>query len=347
MFVGLLRDALRDDPQQHHLALTLFAGPQAAARADVRLGLTEGRLAHLGLDPRPVLALRRAIKEHQADVVVAHGGEALKYVIASRTRSVTIYKRTGLSSAEVSRPSRTILYRRLANRATHVVGVSRALQDQSHNLLGIPHSKTSLIPNSRDPEVYYPPRSERPTDRLPLVLFVGQFERGKRPNLFLDIIGHLRARHLQFSAGMVGSGKLRQAIEKRATALEVELLGSRDDVPDLLRRADIVVLTSEVGSEGMPGILIEAGLTGLPVVATSAAGVEDVVVDGDTGYVVSSQRAEDLAERVAALIDDLHLREDMGNRALARCTAHFSAAATAEAWHRLVAGLVHDVSGSH
>lgn len=50
-----------------------------------------------------------------------------------------------------------------------------------------------------------------------------------------------------------------------------------------MRRASVVVMTSAADTEGMPGVLVEAGLSGIATVATNAAGVADVVVDGPDG----------------------------------------------------------------
>ena len=61
------------------------------------------------------------------------------------------------------------------------------------------------------------------------------------------------------------------------TAHGVELLGPRSDVPELLRSADVFVFTSLPTGEGMPGVLIEAGLSGLPAVSTPVPGAATVV----------------------------------------------------------------------
>ena len=66
-----------------------------------------------------------------------------------------------------------------------------------------------------------------------------------------------------------GWGPTRPRWESRCT-------GVRTDVPELLRRSSVLVMTSAADTEGMPGVLVEAGLSGLPVVATPAAGVADV-----------------------------------------------------------------------
>ena len=78
VYAGRLRDALAGDPTQRHLVVSLFDAPEAALRADVRLGVPSGLLRRAGLDPRAALSLRRAIRRERADVVVAHGGEPLE-----------------------------------------------------------------------------------------------------------------------------------------------------------------------------------------------------------------------------------------------------------------------------
>lgn len=338
VYAGQLRDALRDDPAQEHLVVTLFDSPAAAARPDVALGARTSPLRR-AVDPRAVLRLRRLIRRRGASVVVAHGGEALKYVIPAAGRTPTVYYKVGLSSAEIARPSRTRLYGALARRATRVVGVSQAINDQVTALFGVPRERTALIPNGRDPQRYRPlSPAEQPADP-PLVLFVGQLEQGKRPGLFLDVVEALRADGLEFAAAMAGDGPLRAGLEARAATLGVNLLGVRNDVPELLRRSAVLVMTSAADTEGMPGVVIEAGLSGVPVVSTAAAGIADVVVDGQTGAVLAADSATDLAARVAGLLADPGRRRVLGETARARCVERFTLDATAGQWCSMVEGL--------
>lgn len=340
VYAGRLRDALRNDPDQHHIVVSLFDSPEAALRADVRLGAKPGRLRRAGFDPHAFVRLRLLIRDHRPDVVVAHGGEPLKYVVAATTRAAIAYYRIGLSTAELSRPSRVRLYRALVRRVTRVVGVSQAVLDQTASLLHMPATKMSLIPNGRDPNVYHPPSDDERDHGRAQVLFVGQLERGKRPGLFLDVVAALRERGAVFDAALVGDGPLRASLEARASRLGIALLGVRNDVPALLRRADALVMTSETNSEGMPGVVIEAGLSALPVVSTAAAGVADVVVDGETGFLVPSDSADDLAARIDRLLSDHSLREAMGEAARHRCAERFTLEATARSWRLLVDELV-------
>ena len=63
VYAGQLRDALAGDPDQRHLVVSLFDAPEAALRADIRLGVRSGLLRRVGLDPAAVARLRRAIRE--------------------------------------------------------------------------------------------------------------------------------------------------------------------------------------------------------------------------------------------------------------------------------------------
>ncbi|MBT3399607.1 MAG: glycosyltransferase family 4 protein [Rhodospirillaceae bacterium] len=99
----------------------------------------------------------------------------------------------------------------------------------------------------------------------------------------------------------------------------IRFLGYRDDVPDLLRAADIFTLPSH--REGMPRSVIEAMLTGLPVVATNIRGVREELVHGTTGLLVPVRDSAALATALNQLVADSDERARMGAEGLARARA--------------------------
>lgn len=339
VFAGKLRDALADDPEQHHLTVALFEGPAGSLRPDIRLGIRAGHLRRVGFDPRAARALRQTIRTSGVALLVAHGGESLKYVVAAAGHTPVIYYKVGLSAAEVGRSSRARIYRILAARTARVAGVSQAILDQAHDLLRVDHTKLALAANGRDPQIYHPAADGAQAAKRPVILFLGQLEHGKRPDLFLDVIAALREAGRRFDAWMVGDGPLREQLRKRAATLGVELMGVRSDVPDLLRRASVLVMTSEFDTEGMPGVLIEAGLSGVPVVTTAAAGAKDIVVDGETGFVLHSDRPHDLAAAITTLLADSALRKKLGEQGRRRCVSWFSIEAATDLWRALISEL--------
>jgi glycosyltransferase involved in cell wall biosynthesis len=100
------------------------------------------------------------------------------------------------------------------------------------------------------------------------------------------------------------------------------MLGYRHDVPRWLQAADIFALPSHF--EGLPMSVIEAMLTGLPVVATDISGCREQVVTGETGYLVPPMQVSGLADALARLADDPGLRHRMGAAGLARAKSLFT-----------------------
>lgn len=117
-----------------------------------------------------------------------------------------------------------------------------------------------------------------------------------------------------------GVGPLIDAVAQDTDrANRIRFLGYRDDVADLLRAADIFTLPSH--REGMPRSVIEAMLTGLPVVATNIRGVREEVVDGTTGLLVPVRDHVALATALNRLVADVDERNRMGAESLSRARA--------------------------
>ena len=86
--------------------------------------------------------------------------------------------------------------------------------------------------------------------------------------------------------------------------------------------ADVLLLTSD--TEGTPGSVLEAGAMGLPVVATRVGGVQECVLDGDTGLLAPPQDEALLAESVTSLLRDSEHRRVLGERAKKHVAQGFS-----------------------
>jgi glycosyltransferase involved in cell wall biosynthesis len=104
----------------------------------------------------------------------------------------------------------------------------------------------------------------------------------------------------------------------------IRFLGYRDDVAELLRAADIFVLASH--REGMPRSIIEAMMTGLPVVATDIRGAREEVVDGETGCLVPVEDPQALAGMLTRFARDAELRARIGAAGRARALDHYDEA---------------------
>ena len=136
----------------------------------------------------------------------------------------------------------------------------------------------------------------------------------------------LQQRGHRFVLWLVGGGEGRARCERQVTELglarEVRFLGYRNDIPELLGRSDIAVLTSL--KEGIPRAALEAMAAGLPMVGTRVTGTREVVRDGETGFLVDVGDPSALADALARLIDDPALRARMGAAGCERVRQRFS-----------------------
>ncbi|MGA1797046.1 MAG: glycosyltransferase family 4 protein [bacterium] len=116
---------------------------------------------------------------------------------------------------------------------------------------------------------------------------------------------------------LVGDGVLRDAVEDMVREFGMQhhmhLTGWRRDIPRLLAGFDIMALTSLW--EGLPKVVVEAQAAGIPVVATKTAGVDEVVREGETGFMVPPGSPGIMASRVIELLNNPHLMACMGRNA--------------------------------
>ena len=106
---------------------------------------------------------------------------------------------------------------------------------------------------------------------------------------------------------------IQKAVGSNGLLDTIRFTGFRDDVPRLLRAADLMVLPSR-GGEGMPRSIIEAMSTGLPVVATDVRGSREEVVHGETGLLVPPRDPQCLAAAILELLSDSDKAREMGMR---------------------------------
>jgi glycosyltransferase involved in cell wall biosynthesis len=142
------------------------------------------------------------------------------------------------------------------------------------------------------------------SEEIPLVGIVARLTAIKNHRLFLE------AARLVLQAGqeamflVVGDGELRTELEAYAAELDLKgrviFTGWRRDLPRVYADLDVVVLSSL--NEGTPVSLIEAMAAARPVVATRVGGVPDVVFDKESGYLVQSRNAEELARGIFDLL---------------------------------------------
>ena len=164
----------------------------------------------------------------------------------------------------------------------------------------------------------------------------------KGHHVFLEAVSSLAPQHPHVQFLIAGDGSMRGAIEahiERDNLKDrVHLLGAILDIPAFLASLDGFVLPSI--SEGFSNAVMEAMAASLPVVATDTGGTRDLVVDGETGFVVPPRDARQLADRLDVLCRDAKLRRKMGEAGRWRVVRHFTTQNMSRQYEELYASLL-------
>ena len=176
-----------------------------------------------------------------------------------------------------------------------------------------------------------------------LVGMIGRLEPVKGPEYFIEgarlVIDSLSKGHewqgLKFL--IVGDGSLRNILENRCSELgisdKVIFTGWREDIPEILSILDILVLPSL--NEAVGRILIEAGASGIPVVAAKVGGVPEIVKDNETGVLVQPKDPDSMAQGIMDLLEDKDKRLRMGEASKKWIDDKFSAETMVKAFSDL------------
>ena len=235
-----------------------------------------------------------------------------------------------IQTAEVERTWHLPLDRLTHRLCRLTIGNSPSVIEHLHTRAGIPKDRLYLVLGGIDTEVFRSaPSLARASlsvaDDEALLLWVGRLDPVKGLDTLLEAVDVLRA-EVPIRLLLAGEGRDRASVEqgvaRRGLTDCVTLLGRRDDVPRLLRTADVFVFPSR--TEGLPNALLEAMAASLPVVATDVPGCRDLVIDGQTGLLVPPDDAGALAGAVAGLVRDKPLAWALGANACHFVTERFS-----------------------
>jgi len=208
-------------------------------------------------------------------------------------------------------------------------------------------SKLRVIHCGVEPD-RHPPRRAKP-DAGPLEIgCIGTLHAVKGQAHLLDACAALERAGVDWRCHLVGDGPDRAALEARARAAgiadRVVFHGrcEREAVRALLGELDVVVApsvpTPDGRREGIPVVLMEAGASGLPLVASRLSGIPELVEDEVTGLLVEPGDAAALARALARLAAEPRTRERLGDAARARVAADFSLAGNVDALARAMLG---------
>jgi glycosyltransferase involved in cell wall biosynthesis len=305
---------------------------------------TSLNVPYLGDSPRSVRTLRVLRREiRRASVVVGHGSTTLAAcAIASFGTGVPfVYRNIGDPIYWGNSPARRLRMRTFLKRPVRVVAVWPGAEAALTTEFGVPADRVTVIPKGTPAARFSPAtqaqrRSARRffglEDGLPTAVYIGALSHEKNVDAAIEAIGKIPDATLIIVGDGPDRAELSSLAADRAPG-RVIFAGTLDRPQFALAAGDALVLPSR--TEGVPGVLIEAGFSGLPVVATDVGGVSDLVLDGRSGRVV---QPGDEAAFAAALAEVFEYRRPLGED-VGRHLAAFEVGVIAERWDRLLVDL--------
>ena len=297
-------------------------------------------------DPRALVRLSRMVREWRPDIVHSHMVHANLMARALRLIAPVPALVSTIHNIYEGGALWMAAYRLTNGLTDHMTIISEAAAERFIRDRIVPRELLRVVPNGVDPELYGrvgPGVREEVRQALGLGdrfawLAVGRFEVAKDYPNMLRAFAIVLKQHPDAVLLLVGRGSLQAETEALARELEldtaVRFLGVREDVPALVSAADGYVMSS--AWEGMPMVLLEAAVGGLPIVATRVGGNHEAVLDGETGFLAPPRDHEALAAamlRLAALSPAERRR--LGEKGREHVRAHHGLTCVVERWEEL------------
>jgi glycosyltransferase involved in cell wall biosynthesis len=283
--------------------------------------------------PRAIMELRALMQQHRPEILQVNSSRD-SWIGAIATR--LIHQRPKIIrirhiSAPLNRNLTTrLLYRRLLDMVVVTGGekTRRELIERD----GLMAGRVAAFPIGLDVEYFRPATPDRdlrqelgvPKEHL-LVGLISYLRSYKGHEYFVEAAGKIAVERDDVTFIIVGEGPeeqaIRRLIEQLGLTARVRMLGFREDLLNVLRSLNVFAIPSVEG-DTIPQALMQALAVGIPVVSTTVGSIPDVVIDGETGFVVPPRNASALADRIMTLLGDdgLRARMSMKGRSLVEGT---------------------------
>lgn len=308
----LLREGRRHDWEQ--AVLNPFADPDPAKRLGARLP----EVQYEALPVRRtsgVLRMRRrlraAIHDFEPDIIHAHLFHAAVAVASiRRTHAVRLLTHHhGDVYAQRGLKMRASLDRAATRRFDAVVAVSESV-GRLLTTWGCPPSRVHVIPNGWTGN----PKPDARWPEVPTVACVANLRPEKGHDVLIEAFAVVRRSVPEARLVLVGDGPQRASLEELAARRDlvdaIDFVGYATDIWPYLADAHVCVLPSHSEALGMAAL--EAAAAGRPVVASDVGGLQEVVKDGQTGFLVAPRNPDAMAARILTLLRDDDLRARFG-----------------------------------
>ncbi|HEY1718253.1 MAG TPA: glycosyltransferase family 4 protein [Verrucomicrobiae bacterium] len=268
--------------------------------------------------PFEAIRLARWLRQNQIQILNTHSSrDGWLAGIAGRMACVPLIIRT--RHIDVDYPNRWLSRHAYATLADYVMTTSRKITAHFQEMFGLPDDRISTVPTGIDLDFFSPSgkKAQFFPDNKPHVGMISVLRSWKGHATFLQAARLLLDEKFTAHFVIVGEGPMRPRIERQIAELNlgsaVTLTGHREDVPDILRALNVLVVPS-TKHEGVPQIGLQALATKTPVVGSDAGGIPEIIRHGETGRIFPANDAKMLAGKILETLADTETTRAMTER---------------------------------
>ncbi|PZX49808.1 glycosyltransferase involved in cell wall biosynthesis [Algoriphagus ratkowskyi] len=253
--------------------------------------------------------LATLIEEFQPDIIQANAGDTLKYAVSSKLafgwKAKLVFRNANLISAFHKSIFQKRYNRFLMRQVDGVASVSELCKADFLITFDFPKTKIATLPigvNSPEVKPTLPEDIAQVLEGSLFLIHIGSFVPEKNHEGLIRIFKHIQLVYPDVKLLLVGEGKLKKQLEEvHSTDPSIVFAGIRTDVPAILPFAKALLLPSLI--EGLPGVILEAMINGVPVVAYDVGGISEVIISGETGYLISVKKEEMFIRAVEEILE--------------------------------------------
>lgn len=279
------------------------------------------QFSKVGLSRREYELYRSFKKEKISSVVAEYGTTAVRVLSVCKKMELPLIPVFHGYDAHIDEivEKNEKKYRQLFLYAKAVVAVSHRMSERLQEL-GCPVEKITVTPCAPDNRFF----KAVPDFALKNCIAIGRFVEKKAPQLTIQAFSKVIEKYPDAMLYMVGAGPLLDKCTKLVTTLQlkdnVHLLGIKTpgEILELFEKSSVYIQHSVVAkngdSEGTPVSILEAQAAGLPVVSTRHAGIKDVIIDKETGFLVDEFDVDGMADKIVFLLENPERAKEMGEK---------------------------------
>ena len=253
----------------------------------------------------------KIINDFKPDIIQANAADTLKFAVSSKIlyswKQPLVYRNANKMGDFITSKLKWSLNDFYISRVAYVISVSEECERDFIKTFSYPQEKISTVEIGVEEQKLggIPANLQEIFEKGPVVSHIGGFVPEKNHEGLINIFNGILEKFPETQLLLMGRGNLEGEIKSKVEGLQIQdkvhFLGYRNDVLDVLNNSKAFVLPSLI--EGLPAVILEAMYCETPVVAYNVGGIGEVVVQGETGWIVEKNEEAKFQDQLEEILN--------------------------------------------